>query len=136
MTVALHEGDCLAVIPQLAAAFVVSEKAQMQFHLAGNPVTRHKPKFGERFGKPIIPTPHQTAILRRIAGGYAIRTQVQSPERDAEYHYDDGVPISGTKGEMISDREFERFVSNGWLIGDKDDALFGAPPQIYRARKP
>ena len=77
--------------------------------------------------KPILPTPEEVAILRRIAQGYAKLTFTKD---GPQYAYDDGTPIRASR------RRFNRMVENRWLVGDKDSLFADGTPQIYRARKP
>ncbi|MBO0738761.1 MAG: hypothetical protein J2P48_19690 [Alphaproteobacteria bacterium] len=85
--------------------------------------------------KPILPTPHETAMLRRVAAGYCIVTYV---EGEPHYAYENGEPMSlrKTHSDPTGSRQFHRLVDQGWLIPDRGDTLFDdTPAQIYRARR-
>lgn len=86
--------------------------------------------------KPILPTPQEVAMLRRIAMGYAVLTFTDD---GPHYAYNDGaaLPLRRSPKDPDGKGQFERMVSNGWLIPDKKDSLFeDASAQVYRVRKP
>lgn len=86
--------------------------------------------------KPILPTPHEVTMLRRVALGYA---KVTFTDKGPQYAYDCGtpLPLRASPKDPNGSRQFQRMVSNGWLIPDKGDSLWdGAAPQVYRARRP
>jgi hypothetical protein len=85
--------------------------------------------------KPILPTPEEVAMLRRIARGYA---KLTFTEKGPQYAYDDGtpLPLRRPKRDPHGKLHFDRMVENRWLVGDKDSLMEDGTPQIYRARKP
>lgn len=94
--------------------------------------TKGNPKLG-RPEKPILPSKEEVAILRRASLGFIKLTLT---EDGPSYSYEDGSKITfrSDQAKNIA-RQFERMVSNGWLIPDRGDSLLGdGPPQIYRAR--
>ncbi len=79
------------------------------------------------------PTPQQTAVLRRVAAGFLLRTQTAG---GTMFSYDDGtkLPIM-TKGGLRDTAAVEGMIEYGWLIPLPDESLIeGGPPQRYRAR--
>ena len=85
--------------------------------------------------KPILPTPDEVAMLRRIARGYARTTNTGG---GPQYHYDDGTPMPLRKGKLdpYGTKAFKRLVHNGWLIPQGDALIPGTLSQTYKARKP
>ena len=97
-----------------------------QGHVPGHATARTKTN------KPILPTNHQTAILRRIARGFLLVTLRQ--DDDPLITYEDGTRISFQGVEKPMD-QVRRWVRNGWLIPDRGDSLYDfAEAQVYRAR--
>ena len=84
------------------------------------------------------PSPHITAILRRVALGFVLATRVEeNGAAVVRYCYDDGTVIRTAKGRPVDANTVSRMIAEGWLIPIKGETLpLGeeGPPQRYRAR--
>jgi hypothetical protein len=100
---------------------MAKRKKRPLFNSAGTP----------RRGQP-QPSKHEEAVMRRIARGHLLITQL---ERGSLYTYETGDPILDAKGRRLDDAGFARLQS--WLTPDRGDTLFPqARPQVWRAKKP
>lgn len=84
--------------------------------------------------KPPKPSPHESAIPRRIARGALLMTMI---EGKPAYTYEDGTEITSGKArfgyESFREWQFNRFVQAGWIVADPSAPalLPGETPQRY-----
>ncbi len=85
------------------------------------------------------PTEPEVAILRRVAGGFLLRTET---EKGPLFHYEDGSRMTSLEKPLSKTddaKRIDRMVARGYLIAMKGETLphlKDAPPQRYRARTP
>jgi hypothetical protein len=83
------------------------------------PQPERRPEMGKQ-----LPTPQQTAILRRVS---AHKLAVSFVEGKRVYSYGDGVPVKRD--------DAERLVRNRWVVPESP-GLFDDEPQTYVCRSP
>jgi hypothetical protein len=98
-------------------------------------LSRNEKDQGYRVGPGV--SGHTLAIVRRIAGGFLMRTQRETDKESpiVEFTYDDGSLARKAKGQPLTEGDVARLCSQGILLPVDGEALFDdAPPQRYRAR--
>lgn len=89
-----------------------------------DPAATEEPKAAEDEMRAQLPSPQQTAILRRVA---IHKLMVEYRNGAKLYSYGDGVPIR--------DRDAERLIARKWVVPESP-GLFGEVAQVYIAHSP
>ena len=81
------------------------------------------------------PSPHEQAVLRRLARPGASLLVTQRAGKPPTYAYGDtGEVILAATRDALDEAGFKRL--SAWLEPNRSSSFFGAPAQIWRARKP
>lgn len=82
----------------------------------------------------VLPTPHEVAILRRLAGPGQFLMVTFRKDEDPLYTYENGQEIHSSTGNPLTPQGFKRLCQ--WLDPVEGEALFDdVAPQRWRARR-